>query len=38
MESIITHAGDSLATTNSSILLASQGMQAWNDSYDSENM
>lgn len=31
-ESIITYAGDSLATPNSNILLASQGVQAWNNS------
>lgn len=31
-ESVITHAGDSLATPNPNILLASQGVQAWNNS------
>lgn len=38
MESIITHLGDSLATLKLSILLTSKGIQAWNVSYDSENM
>lgn len=32
-ESVITHAGDSLATPNPNILLASQGVQAWNNSH-----